>query len=335
MNEKMTMNTPLISIIVPVYNMEKYLSYCLDSLMKQTYRNLEIWLIDDGSRDHSLAICQDYAARDGRFKVIHQENQGLSAARNTGLKLATGQYINFLDSDDYVDERFIETLYTNLVSGDYDFSMVGYACTYDNHSVSPHQPSQCRTFTRNELLSGLFNHLPSGMDEWNDFLFMNAWNKLYKRELIEGLYFADIKLAEDLEFNSRVFLRVRRAIYDNVKLYHYFQRRDSLVHQPVSRNFFGRIEAYHMALSYLPQEAARFRAQCSEKLIKLLLSIRYRMSHTPLDEEFVTWVAPLVPPVFREWRANSYVPARLKYGLIAFYKLPVLYRLFVAYGGNR
>ena len=108
---------PLISVIVPIYGVEKYLEQCLDSILNQTYRQLEIILIDDGSTDRCGEICDRYASRDSRIKVIHQTNQGLSAARNVGMDMATGEYISFIDSDDYIDLHF----YEKMVQGFLDY----------------------------------------------------------------------------------------------------------------------------------------------------------------------------------------------------------------------
>lgn len=126
---------PLITVIVPVYNVEKYLRRCLDSIIRQTYQNLEILCIDDGSIDNSGEICEQYAARDARIKVIHQENQGLSTARNRGLDTATGEYIAFVDSDDYIAADVLEQLYQSAVSSDATCVICGYNCV-DSMGVS-------------------------------------------------------------------------------------------------------------------------------------------------------------------------------------------------------
>ena len=114
MNENINENFPLISVIIPVYNVEKYLEDCLKSVCGQTYKNLEIIIVDDGSEDQSYKICEQYQRTDNRIRLIHQNNQGLSAARNTGINVAHGKYYNFTDSDDYVNKYMLEILYKNL-----------------------------------------------------------------------------------------------------------------------------------------------------------------------------------------------------------------------------
>lgn len=114
----------MISIIVPIYNVEKYLTACIDSILASSYRDFELILVDDGSPDDCGRICDEYAAKDSRIKVIHQENQWVSAARNAGLKAATGEYIAFVDSDDVIHPRMLEVLHDAIISGEYDYSMV-------------------------------------------------------------------------------------------------------------------------------------------------------------------------------------------------------------------
>lgn len=327
------MKTPLISIIVPIYNMEKYLSYCLDSLMNQTYRNLEIWLIDDGSKDRSLAICQDYAARDSRFKVYHQENGGLGAARNAGLKCATGEYINFIDSDDYVNSRFIQTLYDNIVSGPYDLSLVGYDYVYDYQSDFDPAPSHRHPLTQSQLVNSLFNRFPATVSGWGDTLMLVVWNKLYKRELVEGLTFSSGTLSEDLEFNIQVFLRVRQAIFDDVALHHYFQRQGSAVHRAVSLNYLCRLESHYKTLQFIPETQDEYRGACLVKLYKTLLSTRYLMRHLKVPEDrqrIDRTISDIHALTFREFKQSAYIPVRLKRMLDLFYRFPLSYRLFVS-----
>ena len=149
----------LISIIVPIYNVEGYVSTCIDSLLRQTYSHLQIILVDDGSTDRSGAICDKYARQDTRIEVIHQENAGLSAARNSGLKRAIGELIAFVDGDDYVHPQMYDTLYRALRSGDYDFSMVLGKQVPDGSSqvLSLSSVFKQTVLPQERLMRGLFN----------------------------------------------------------------------------------------------------------------------------------------------------------------------------------
>ena len=169
------METELISVIVPVYNVERYLRRCVDSILHQTYQDLEVLLVDDGSTDASGAICDEYAAQEERVTAVHQKNGGLSAARNAGLERAQGTYLCFVDSDDFLDSRMLETLCRDLQEQDADVAVVGFRMFEREEELAPAEltvPVQCMT-GREAIRSTLVS------DELGDF----AWNKLYKREL--------------------------------------------------------------------------------------------------------------------------------------------------------
>ena len=162
----------------PVYNVERYLRRCVDSILHQTYQDLEVLLVDDGSTDTSGAICDEYAAQEERVTAVHQKNGGLSAARNAGLERAQGTYLCFVDSDDFLDSRMLETLCRDLQEQDADVAVVGFRTFEREEELAPAEltvPVQCMT-GREAIRSTLVS------DELGDF----AWNKLYKRELFRG-----------------------------------------------------------------------------------------------------------------------------------------------------
>ena len=168
------METELISVIVPVYNVERYLRRCVDSILHQTYRNLEVLLVDDGSTDASGAICDEYAAQEERVTAVHQKNGGLSAARNAGLERAQGTYLCFVDSDDFLDSRMLETLCRDLQEKDADVAVVGFRMFEREEELAPAEltvPVQCMT-GREAIRSTLVS------DKLGDF----AWIFIY------GLY---------------------------------------------------------------------------------------------------------------------------------------------------
>ena len=210
----------LISIIVPIYNVEGYVSTCIDSLLRQTYPHLQIILVDDGSTDRSGAICDKYARQDTRIEVIHQENAGLSAARNSGLKRAIGELIAFVDGDDYVHPQMYDTLYRALRSGDYDFSMVLGKQVPDGSSqvLSLSSVFKQTVLPQERLMRGLFN-----LETIEEAQLQAVWNKLYKRELLEEELFQKTG-TEDTEFNCRIYLHVHRAILIEEAMYYWVQR---------------------------------------------------------------------------------------------------------------
>ncbi len=227
----------LISIIIPVYNVEKYLRKCLDSIINQTYKKLEIILIDDGSTDNSGKICEEYAKKDDRIIVIHKENAGVSSARNRGIELANGKYIGFIDSDDWIEENMYETLYQNLLQFDVDISMCNYSIIR-NHK---------KTFHKHDLEDGI---LIDNKKEFFELLRLNyykgfLWNKLFKSEIIKEMRMREpIYVCEDLLFIAEVATKCKNFYFDNQCLYNYLIRENSAITGKVNHKKVSVLEAY-------------------------------------------------------------------------------------------
>lgn len=229
----------LISIIVPVYNIENYLPRCLETISVQTYQNLEIILVDDGSTDRSGSICDAYAKKDHRAKVIHQQNAGQSGARNAGMTNANGEFLMFVDGDDYLHVDTVNTLWTAINSdAKYDIAIGGFLKTSkldeDIHSKSERKAV---TVLRKELMRLL---LVSDNDE-EKLLFNVVWNKLYRKDEIADLCFVNCMLSEDMDFNLKAYPKMDRAIVIDSPLYFYVQRPGSIVHSKGSLNKHYRI----------------------------------------------------------------------------------------------
>jgi|GEM_PF-854128 len=220
----------LISVIIPVYNVEKYIERCLESVLRQTYSDLEIIVVDDGSMDRTGALADDFASRDGRILVVHQNNAGVSAARNNALARATGKYVGFLDGDDYAEPELFATLYDAVTSGEYELAVCGFRNVPDyvalgadaSNDVPPQERGKRRDFTRGEVFERLRVNAIGGF----------VWNKLFLRSIIaeQGIEFdSRIKIAEDLIFVCRYNCFVNRAVYDATPLCNYVQRMESTV----------------------------------------------------------------------------------------------------------
>lgn len=208
---------PLISIIIPIYKVEPYLQRCLDSILNQTYSNLEIILVDDGSPDGCPQICDDYATKDNRIIVIHKKNGGLSDARNTGLDICKGDYISFVDSDDYVNEKYIEELFKISIKENADIVIA------ENIQTAPQQNSKhfIKAYSNKDALIHLFSN--------NHIAFIVSWGKLYKKHLFSTLRFPIGKFHED-EFTTYIlFYNSKKIVYTSEILYYYYQRAGSIV----------------------------------------------------------------------------------------------------------
>lgn len=215
----------VISIVVPIYKVEKYLEKCIDSIINQDYKNLEIILVDDGSPDRCPQTCDEYANKDERIKVIHKENGGLSDARNAGIKVATGKYIAFIDSDDYVTENYISTLLYTIKKYDADISACNYIKLYEDSGIEKVKPktNEDLVMTNIEAMKDLFT-LPNNSD-------VVAWNKLYKTSLFtqNNIEFPKGKLHEDNFTTYKLYYYSNKVVFTNVPCYYYLQRKDSIM----------------------------------------------------------------------------------------------------------
>ena len=217
-------NPPLVSIIVPIYKVEPYLRCNLDSIINQTYTNLEIILVDDGSPDGCPQICDEYAAKDNRIIVIHKENGGLSDARNAGLAICKGEYISFVDSDDWINNSYIDILFKVLKKGDAEIAICSYATFIDGEESAPiHQTDLPNyvSWNSHETLIRLCAEDTLGL--------IAAWGKLYKKEIFYGIRFPKGKLYEDAYINYRLYSQCKRVCFMNIPLYHYRIRQNSIM----------------------------------------------------------------------------------------------------------
>ncbi len=212
---------PLLSVIVPVYNVEAYLNRCVDSILAQTYRNLEIILVDDGTKDHSDEICDVYAAMDSRVRVIHKENGGLSSARNAGLDIARGEYIGFVDSDDWIEPE----MYAHMVACLLKYgAKVACAGRYDVYSATGERkkglcPEREELVNAEEMVAKIF--LWDNCDS-------AAWDKLYHRSLFEDIRYPLGKICEDVPTTYRLILKAGKAVLCDRPFYNYYHRPGSI-----------------------------------------------------------------------------------------------------------
>lgn len=212
-----------ISILIPVFRVEKYIKKCISSVLNQTYKNLEIILIDDGSDDNCGAICDAYQTADSRIKVIHKENGGLSSARNAGLRIATGEYLYFLDSDDFIEEKLIEDLLRLQKQYDADI-IIGTLCKVDENDEPVEEISFCNEVISLEGLE-MLDYILKKSPSWE------ACGKLYKRSLFENTFFLEGVLYEDLHLLPKLFAKAKKIVLINNGMYHYLFRAESIMGQ--------------------------------------------------------------------------------------------------------
>ena len=219
--------TEKITVIVPVYNVEHYLDKCLDSVIKQTYKNIEIIVVNDGSTDNSGEICQEYAQKDNRIVYIEKENGGLSDARNAGLDQMTESYVTFVDSDDWIEQDYVETLYQKITEYQADIAIGNYYSFDEERSVFLFHILGDSYYEKAHDNVSIFENLYENQ-EMRSFALISAWGKLYKARLFEQLRFDIGKLGEDGYLNQKVYLLSEKVIYLNKGLYAYRIRKGSL-----------------------------------------------------------------------------------------------------------
>lgn len=230
----------LITIIVPVYNVEKYLDRCIESIVNQTYRNLEIILVDDGSPDGAPAICDKWAEIDNRITVIHKQNAGVAAARNDALAIAKGDYIAFVDGDDYCFQKQYETLYRNLIDNDADISM----CLYYESDVEIDTPPSVVESVLLQDSNECLKHICVG-----DYAYGVLWNKLYKYSVVKGIVMPHLKCSQDLPYNYYAFKNAKIIALSNEQLYFYRNRPDATTKSSFKAASFDAIKAREIILN--------------------------------------------------------------------------------------
>lgn len=216
----------LVSVIVPIYNVERYLERCIISICGQTYQNLEIILVDDGSPDKCGMICDQYAKKDKRIRVIHKENGGLSDARNAGIEISLGDYLVFIDSDDFVQDNFIERLYNLLQETEADISQCAFQSVEKQEQFVYEKEKTPKVKTRHEMLVSLYGtkHVEHKV----------IWNKMYRRKFFHTLRFPVGKIHEDEYTTYKIYDKIEKAVVTEEKLYGYFVDPNSITRQRYS-----------------------------------------------------------------------------------------------------
>ncbi len=279
------MEEELISIIVPVYNVEKYLPACLDSLVGQTYRNLEIILVDDGSTDGSGKICDEYAKRDARIRVIHKENAGVAMARNSGLDRATGAYVSFADSDDWLEKNTYQVLYRGLKRYQADCSVGrcihvvdnGKSLAYGKRKPCPVWCCDSREAMKHVLLGG-----------------SAIWNRLFKREIFYTVRFRKDRVNDDEAAALYAYERCNRVVFLNQYTYFYRIRRNSISTASFSLRHLDFYYNTQDNLSFIEETAPELTPYAQRRMVNALLycyiKMRLKRGKSPEEKRKAVWL---------------------------------------------
>ena len=253
----------LISIIVPVYNVELYINKCIESIINQTYNNIEIILVDDGSTDSSGKICDEYKEKDRRIKVIHKENGGLSDARNAGISAASGKYITFIDSDDYVDEDYVEILHDLIIKYNVKMSICSHKVIYDTGKIIDKQDLKEECYNKEEVYKKIL--YDNGID-------LSAWAKLYEVSLFNNVKFPKERLYEDAATTYLLIDQCDKISVNSISKYNYVIRRNSITNDKFSIRKMDLIISTKEMTDYIKQKYPSLEFACNRRLMYAYLS---------------------------------------------------------------
>ena len=313
---------PIISVIVPIYNVEDYLPTCLNSIAAQTFKDIEVILVDDGSTDKSGEICDEFCNKDNRFHVIHKKNEGVSSARNTGLDTTHGLFISFIDSDDYIHPKMLEILYNAIKETGCDVSMVKTKYSGKDVNFEEIENKKPLIINQEKIFYNFF------MYSSNDWQFISVFNKLYKKEIANKYRFKG-KIGEDATYNSTLFLDISKIALVDSNLYYYVQRNTSLMHNFVSKGLYiGDIKTFYEIYSKIPISLKKIRGYALQKTYKRMLSARYYGKGTTYEKETEKMINSIKGITLSDFTRNSFIPLKYRLIILIFLKIPSLYRLY-------
>lgn len=226
----------LVTVVIPVYRVEEYLERCVNSVIKQTYKNIEIILVDDGSDDKCPSMCDEYVKKDNRVVVVHKKNGGLSDARNYGIEKAKGKYITFVDSDDYIDEDYVELLLNTLIDNNADISICAYVAKYDNGTCLSQETNKKMILKPRETLEKMLYQ-----EDFN----VSTWAKMYKTELFNDISFPVGRIFEDAYTTYKLVMKSNLISCDMKSKYNYMIRANSILTAKFSEKKLLLVDAYH------------------------------------------------------------------------------------------
>jgi len=254
---------PTISVVVPIYNVEKYLKKCVDSIINQSYHNLEIILVDDGSPDNSPKICDEYALLDTRIKVIHKKNGGLSDARNAGIDIATGAYITFIDSDDYIEPNYMEVLLESITNNNSEIAIGGHTVYYETGGVIERNTCGNKKMDSKEALRRIL---------YDDGIDLSAWAKLYDINLFKNIRYPKGRLFEDSATTYKLIDKAKIISTIDTRIYNYIMRTSSITNSTFNSKKMDLILSTTEMCDYIKKKYPDLSLACERRKMYAYLS---------------------------------------------------------------
>lgn len=307
---KVSNKKPLISVIIPVYKVEKYLDKCIESVINQTYKNLEIILVDDGSPDSCPKMCDEWSKKDKRIKVIHKKNGGLSDARNAGIDIAMGAFYTFIDSDDYVELNYVQFLYDLMTENNADLSMGKQYVRYPDKTIN----------TGTGELYVLESHDTLEKMLYSEDFDVSAWAKLYKKELFDSIRYPKGRLFEDSATTYKLIDKANKIVLKSAPIYNYIIRNDSITNEAFNEKKFDLIKSTEEMCNYISQKYKDLDRGCKRRIMYAYLStLTQLLKCKRINKEYQNKLMKYIKENRREVLEDKRIPKRDRWALYATY----------------
>lgn len=298
----------LITIVVPIYKVEQYINKCIDSIINQTYTNLEILLVDDGSPDNCGKICDDYAEKDSRIHIIHKKNGGLSDARNAGIEIAKGEYITFIDSDDYVEDDYIEYLFGLIKEFNSFIAVCTHYIKHPNGKIDSNSSTKRFSITSIKFLERMLYH---------DIIDISAWAKLYKTDLFCDIKYPVGKIFEDAGTTYKLIDKCDKIACGFESKYYYMLRKNSIVTSEFNLKKLDLIDMTNEMTEYLNKKYPELKtATLRRQAYAYLSTLRQMVSSSKLYREEERKILNFIKLHRKELLLNHKVPVRDKFAIV-------------------
>lgn len=315
--------SPIISIIIPSYNEEKNISRCLDSILNQTFSDFEVLCVDDGSNDNTFDIIKEYSKKDNRIIPMKNPGKGVSSARNFGIDNANGNYIGFVDSDDFIQPQMYEFLYRAIIENKCDFSV-------------------CRYKKTNELIKKIFEYktekfIPENFVSFNDseftinneLVFSAIWTKLISKEFLKNIKFNNFRIGEDTVFNSQLCSKDYKAIFVDAELYNYYINTQSVSFTELwHEKWFDLLETRFISYDLLKNKNKLLAAFYLERGMKFLLSYRFNLKGSPNENKFKNPIKNYFKKYYMPFMKCENISLKNKISVPIFFLFPFFYNKF-------
>lgn len=315
--------SPIISIIIPSYNEEKNISRCLDSILNQTFSDFEVLCVDDGSNDNTFDIIKEYSKKDNRIIPMKNPGKGVSSARNFGIDNANGNYIGFVDSDDFIQPQMYEFLYRAIIENKCDFSVCRYKKT--NELIKKNFEYKTEKFIPENFVS--FNDSEFTIN--NELVFSAIWTKLISKEFLKNIKFNNFRIGEDTVFNSQLCSKDYKAIFVDAELYNYYINTQSVSFTELwHEKWFDLLETRFISYDLLKNKNKLLAAFYLERGMKFLLSYRFNLKGSPNENKFKNPIKNYFKKYYMPFMKCENISLKNKISVPIFFLFPFFYNKF-------